>query len=183
MIVVPFPINQAYITGEDIYSLSFGDSVQQEKRELHKIQKDLEKFEINYGQPMDSIIRYDDRRNHNNNNNNNNINHTNVSHTHNTSKDTSNGSVDTVKDDTEWDELYGLYNLEPFHGSHIIENNEKILSAKSVIISILFLLVSHSAVSKISDKISKKVVYVSSIVIQSIFFSLLFYVIEKYLLR
>ena len=158
---------------------SFGGSDISEKEQVKDIQKQLEKFEISHGRITDSIVKYGSERRHNNNNDI--TNNKNTSNNNDESNDKSNNDKPN-NDNTEWNKLYELYNLEPFSGSQIIAHNEKMLSTKSIIVSILFLLVSHSIIKQLSIKLYHKIGFLSPIVVQSILFGFLFYITEKYLL-
>lgn len=188
MIVVPTSLNKAFIKINDNQNL-LGGSVEMEEKKLTDIQKDLERFEISYGQQSDSIIRYNYNRrrkhdtleNENDNNNlNNNNNNNNVKLNNNKNKSKHNNE--------ELKKLYEMHDIdnnisEPFHGSLIIEQEEKILSIKSIVVAVLFLLVYHRFVFKNIIKIIKYNKWVSPLAIQALFFGVLFYLLEKYLLK
>ena len=131
MVFVPTTSLHQAVAGKEHKLSSFGE----EENIIDETVKELEKFEISHGRLNDSIIKYGGRHrrphhksttNNNNNNDNNNSN---------------NNNNDEEENDTNWDKLYGLYGLtEPFEGSKVVNQRERVLLLKSVLVGILFVI-------------------------------------------
>lgn len=205
MVFVPIDQNFKNISGTEMRNeIDFEDDAQKEEKKTLRTLQEIEKFEINYGQPENSIIasgndrrrqnsrqRYIQDPRFNDSENNQTIDNgldgrKNEYEINKLEEDNTNTSNDNVteelekEDDNSWQ---NMYNTEPFYGSQIIENEERILTVKSILVAILFLIVSHSAVHKVCRHISKSISFVSPIIIQSVLYGVLFIILEKYLLR
>lgn len=197
--------HQSVIGTELATQINFGSDISHEK--ISEARRQLEQFEIGYGQQMDSIIRYSDNRRRistkqynnavNHSDNNLHIKNDNTNNNMNDNMNTNNNMNDNMNNhinynnsgngnNIEWQQLgdmYGIYINEPFYGSQIISRAEKILTIKSVLIALLFIIISRPFFINISKLANLKLSYISPIVIRAIIFGLCFYVIEKYLLK
>lgn len=189
--VLPQPRNLMSVYGTGLNTHDAFDT--NKENNINDIIKQLEKFEISYGDQSGGIVSYGDNSRYGNNDsdfdeptqhldvNQNEDENDNEDDNENDNEDElSEDDNNKIKDELLEKDYYNI--VEPFNGSQIIQNDEMIIAIKSLCVGILFVLISHSFVDKYVLLISKYVYNVSPVIIKSIIFAIMFYLTDKYLL-
>jgi hypothetical protein len=143
--------------------------------------KDIDKDSVyatttqNHDVDKDIKVKYNNNTNSKNSNNGKNSkNNTNKLTNENIDNNIENNSNDK-------DNIDIIDTLEHFNGSQIVDNELKVIMIRSLCIALLFVLVSQKYFDKYLENINAN--YVSMIVLKSIIFTILFYLVEKFLLK
>lgn len=190
MQVVPQPRNLMSIVGTGIdQKFDYGGSGGSEEESLKHIVKSIESFEVGHGYQSDGIksfggsdyidndIDFDEPTQHQD-----------IDKSTKTIKTTQDKDIDESKppfdlehDIKGYDKLDdGSFLIETFHGSKIIDEEDRILVAKCICIAVLFLIVNYT---KWDNKIKEICGGFNMTVVKAIIFGVLFFMTEKYLLR
>jgi hypothetical protein len=199
MQVVPQPKKYSSVIGTGIdQKFDYGGSDGSEAKILKDITKTIERFEIGHGYQSSGVrsfggdsyihsdIDFDEPSQHKN------INHssedTRTTQTRDIDKsedrrekykNTTDKNDDENDDDNEYDDEDVI---EHFNGSLIIEEEERVLISKCILVAILFIIVNHTFWDKYIIMLSETLKDYM-IVVKAIFFCMLFYLTEKFLLK
>jgi hypothetical protein len=196
---VPFPRNLMSVVGTGIdKKFDYGGSYDNESKTIKEIIKNMEKFEISYGHQSDSILSFNDNRRDGNNDIDfdeptqykdidKDSNYIRTTQNHDIDKDLeiklNNNTNDIINlNELDNDNIDFEGTVEHFNGSKIIDDERKIIMIKSLCIALLFVLISQQYIDNYLIMININN-YLSIMVLKTIIFVILFYLVEKFLLK
>lgn len=205
-ITIPQPRNFALVKGTDINTnFDFGGSDGSEAKKLKDITQTIERFEIGHGYQSGGVHSFGgDEYIYNETQFDEPSQHSDIDHSSNNTRTTQSRDIDRSEnkkenydniesddnesDDVESDDVESDNDendediVEHFNGSLIVEEEERVLLSKCILVAILFIIVNHTFWDKYIAMMSERLMdYI--IIVKAIFFCILFYLTEKFLLK